>query len=418
LKINAFRSGLWSLAAVTLAGSLTACGGGGATTPAVTSGAIAGAPASALSSGIAAGPRSLATTRFSLGLVNARAADIARMTRIRHVLGIVVLPAAVDLSGQMPSVGDQGQEGSCVSWATAYAMRGYEARGDVWASIAPKTTDPTLNFSPAFVYNQLNGGQDDGTTIPAALALLQQTGAATLADMPYVAGEFTVKPSAGALADATHYKIASYGYIAPTDLTSMKTQLSAGLPVILAMSVYYNFYTLGQNEIYNTTSGAYQGGHAVTIVGYDDAKQAVEIINSWGPYWATAGYGWISYSALSRIALEAYSAIDDHGMPTPKPTVKPSPPVPSPTPTVKPTPTPTAKPTPTPTVKPTPTPTVKPSPKPTVKPTPKPTVKPTPKPTVKPTPKPTVKPTPKPTVKPSPRPTVKPSPTPTATPKK
>ena len=37
------------------------------------------------------------------------------------------LPAAVDLSRYMPPVGDQGQQGSCVGWATAYAARAYYA---------------------------------------------------------------------------------------------------------------------------------------------------------------------------------------------------------------------------------------------------------------------------------------------------
>ena len=37
------------------------------------------------------------------------------------------LPQAVDLSRYMPPVGDQGKQGSCVGWATAYAARAYYA---------------------------------------------------------------------------------------------------------------------------------------------------------------------------------------------------------------------------------------------------------------------------------------------------
>ena len=232
------------------------------------------------------------------------------MTQIRHVLGTVALPSFVDLSAKMPAVGNQGSEGACVAWASAYAMRGYEARRDVWSSIDPKNTAPALNISPSFVYNQINGGHDAGSSIPAALSLMQSKGAATLADMPYVAGQFKTQPSAAALADAAHYKLSSYGYIAPNNLTSIKAELAAGSPVILAINVYNNFFLLGSNQIYSAVSGAYQGGHAVTVVGYNDSKQAVEIINSWGPSWGTAGYGWISYPALNQIAVEAYSAID------------------------------------------------------------------------------------------------------------
>jgi hypothetical protein len=244
-------------------------------------------------------------------------------------------------------------------------MRGYEARRDVWSTIAPKSTDATLNFSPAFVYNQINGGRDGGSAIPTALALLQNKGAATLADMPYVAGQYTKQPSAAALADAAHYKLASFGSITPSDLTSMKVQLAEGIPVILAIQVYANFFSLGQNQVYTGVSGAYEGGHAITAVGYDDSKQAVEIINSWGSGWSSAGYGWISYSALRTIAVEAYSAIDDHGAPVLNPT-------PTPAPKATPTPAPKATPTPAPKATPTPAPKAKPTPAPKATPTPAP----------------------------------------------
>jgi hypothetical protein len=383
------RSSLAGVAMVSLAAGLAACGVGGNSS----------APAPAVA------PVAASAAKFSLGFVAAAPADIAKLTLIRHAQSAAVLPAAVDLTANMPPVGNQGQEGSCVAWASAYALRGYEARRDVWSTVPPKTAAPANNFSPAFVYNLLNGGTDSGLAIPWALSLMQQKGAATLADMPYVSGQYKTQPTAAALADALHYKLTSYGYIAPTDLTTMKTQLAAGLPIVLAIKVYYNFFLLGPNQVYSSISGAYQGGHAVTIVGYDDTKQAVEIINSWGTFWGTAGYGWIGYTALKQIAVEAYSAIDDHGVPgvtptpTPTPTVKPSAaPVPSPTPTVKPSATPV--PSPTPTVKPSATPV--PSPPPTVKPSATPV----------PSPTPTVKPSATPV--PSPPPTVKPSATPHA----
>ena len=397
MRLTLSSQAIARLGTLSLAASLAACSGGG------------GGGALAASAAIAAPG---AGSQFSLGLIKADPTAIAQLARIRYGQSTTPLPASVDLSAKMPTVGNQGQEGSCVAWASAYAMRGYEARRDVWSSIAPKSADPTLNFSPSFVYNQLDGGRDGGLAIPTALTLLQQKGAATLADMPYVAGQFTTQPSAAALSDAAHYKLSTYGYIAPTDIISMKTQLAAGIPVILAINVYSNFFALGANQVYSGPSGTYQGGHAITAVGYDDAKQAVEIINSWGPSWGTAGYGWIGYSALNQIAVEAYSAIDDHGAPgtlptpTPQPTATPTPqPTAKPTPTPQPTATPTAKPTPTatPTAKPTPT------PQPTATPTAKPTS--TPQPTATPTAKPT--PTPQPTA----TPTAKPTPTPTATPK-
>jgi hypothetical protein len=370
MRSPAVRKFIASFAACALAGALAACNGGG--------GSAALSPvrsSSAFNAAAGIGPAGAA--RYSLGLVNASSMEIARMPQIRHLLSLSTLPSASDLSAKMPPVGYQGQEGSCVAWATAYAMRGYEARQDVWSGIAPQSADPTVNFSPSFVYNQLDGGKDAGITIPAALTLLHQKGTATLADMPYVAGQYTTQPSAAALADAAHYKIATFGFIAPSDLTSIKAQVVAGIPVMLAIKVYANLYALGSNQVYTGISGTYEGGHAVTVVGYDDAKAAVKFINSWGTGWGTSGYGWISYAALNQITVEAYSAIDDHGAPTPAATPRPVT-TPAPKATVAPKPAPTATPKLTTTPKPKATPT--PTPKPKATATPKPKATPTPKP--------------------------------------
>jgi len=101
--------------------------------------------------------------------------------------------------------------------------------------------------------------------------------------------------------------------------------------------------------------------------------------------------------------------------PTVKPTVMPTA-VPTSTPTVKPTVMPTAMPTSTPTVKPTVMPTAVPTSTPTVKPTVMPTAVPTSTPTVKPTVMPTALPTSTPTVKPTVMPTAIPTSTPTVKP--
>ncbi len=44
--------------------------------------------------------------------------------------------------------------------------------------------------------------------------------------------------------------------------------------------------------------------HAITIIGWDDSKQAWLIKNSWGPGWGDQGYGWMGYNS-SLIGLGA-----------------------------------------------------------------------------------------------------------------
>lgn len=42
------------------------------------------------------------------------------------------------------------------------------------------------------------------------------------------------------------------------------------------------------------------GGHAMLMVGYDDAKKAFRVKNSWGTGWADSGYVWFSYDFVTK----------------------------------------------------------------------------------------------------------------------
>lgn len=69
------------------------------------------------------------------------------------------MPAAWDNSAGLPPVGDQGAQGSCVSWVTGYYIKSYqEAQEHGWA-----LNDSLHQFSPRFIYNQLQGF-DQGST--------------------------------------------------------------------------------------------------------------------------------------------------------------------------------------------------------------------------------------------------------------
>jgi C1A family cysteine protease len=337
-----------------LLASFAGCGGGGG-------GGGGVAPKAPAPARTAAKSEQARSNAHGMGLIRADAATLAGLTKVHSTVSAAQLPASADISAKMPPVGDQGAEGSCASWATAYELRGYEARQDVWSLISPKSADPAYNFSAAFLYNQVNGGVDNGSSFTANFTIVQTKGAATLADMPYTAGNYLATPSPAAFKDALNYKIKSWGYIAPSDITTIKSQLAAGNPVAIGFSVYREFMYLTSGQIQTTATGSILGGHGVTLVGYDDKTAAFKLINSWGPIWGTAGYGYIGYGIFQQIVFEAYTAIDDY------------------------TPTPT----PTPTVAPTTPPTVAPTTKPTVAPTTKPTVAPTTKPTVAPTTKPT-----------------------------
>ncbi|MCA1794525.1 MAG: C39 family peptidase [Desulfobacteraceae bacterium] len=213
-------------------------------------------------------------------------------------------PLSVDLSTNFPAPGDQGRQGSCVGWATAYALKTYHEKLEMGWSL--NTADHL--FSPAFVYNQINGGQDEGSYIFQALDLAVNQGVATLRHMPYSDTDYVTQPSAAARAEAAGYRAAEWYRI--NDTSQIKAALVNRNPVVAGITVYQQLMDLhGADSVYSTDTGQNHGGHAVTIVGYDDNRYggAFKVINSWGRSWGDDGYFWIPYNfAAQDILSEAY----------------------------------------------------------------------------------------------------------------
>jgi hypothetical protein len=78
---------------------------------------------------------------------------------------LIRIPSRADISSKMPPVGSQGSQGSCVGWATTYGIKTYhEKLKNQWIyGTAPQAGGKGTNyFSPAWTYNQINGGQRQG----------------------------------------------------------------------------------------------------------------------------------------------------------------------------------------------------------------------------------------------------------------
>ena len=216
------------------------------------------------------------------------------------------LPKSIDLSGNFPSPGNQGRIGSCVGWATAYALKSFHEKVEEQWGFSRSTI-----FSPAWVYNQINGGQDQGSRIDHALQLIVDKGAATWQAMPYRDSDFLTQPSQAALTDAATYKAASYRRI--NGIQQFKAALANKQPIVIGIEVYDSFSRLsGSDSVYNTLSGEHQGGHAITVVGYDDNRfgGAFKVINSWGVSWGDKGFFWLPYTMVSKVVVQSYVLTD------------------------------------------------------------------------------------------------------------
>lgn len=215
------------------------------------------------------------------------------------------LPQRVDLSGSFPAPGDQGDQGSCVGWATSYLKTYQEKRERDW-SLASKAHQ----FSPAFIFNQIKlSSCQEGAYFVDALNLLRQKAAATLDVYPYTPTNCSVMPTALTLQSARQYTIADWRRVNVQDPLEVKGQLAAGFPVLIGAIVGPTFSGLigaapYKGDVSNT------GGHAMVVVGYDDAKGSYRVINSYGTKWGDNGYFWLDYGAFPKVVVEAYVAQD------------------------------------------------------------------------------------------------------------
>jgi hypothetical protein len=220
-------------------------------------------------------------------------------------------PSVSNIVG-LPPIGNQGSQGSCTGWAWAYYCLTHQiaVANGFW-----DTTITSHQFSPAFVYNQINYGDDSGSNFPDASSLLHDFGCATMDIMPYSQSDYATWPSEAAYYESMKYRIVNpeWDYLfTDSDLEVLKSYLAAGNTAVTAIYTRTAFYSFDEsNNIYTTShaSGVYGGGHAVCVVGYDDAKPTTDgpgaflLVNSWGSGWGDNGLWWMSYEAIKNTAL-------------------------------------------------------------------------------------------------------------------
>jgi C1A family cysteine protease len=223
------------------------------------------------------------------------------------------LPSSIDNTSMYPTPGNQGGQGSCSSWATAY-YKSYQEYADHGRS---------LNFSPSYLYNQkslksnFTPGQDSsgiwhtydisGSHIWDNMVVAQEQGICLLSEMPYIDYDSGTQP--GAYQKTSAYPHRSEGVAIIQGTSACKRAIYETGGVVIEVSVRHDLLSLSpSNSIYNVyDSNPYasdaKSRHALCLIGYDDSKQAFKFINSWGTtekYSGLKGYGWISYDLVNN----------------------------------------------------------------------------------------------------------------------
>jgi hypothetical protein len=198
---------------------------------------------------------------------------------------------------------DQGRCGSCVAFA---AIATFETQ----LNIAAGDSSSPWQLSPQFLFSCGGGICGRGWSPASASKFIVNTGVPDNACLPYGSGPHGDEVACkSACTDAPARAKKALAVTTPTVGGAVKAKIKQALlkgPLMTTMIVYedFMFYTGG---VYKRTIGDMVGGHAVSIVGWNDADSAWIVRNSWGPEWGMGGYFEIAWNdSFSSLALRTW----------------------------------------------------------------------------------------------------------------
>ncbi|WP_043724068.1 C1 family peptidase [Kutzneria sp. 744] len=217
------------------------------------------------------------------------------------VRAIPRVPASASLAQYAVTPGDQGQVGSCVSWAIDYtAMSILENEQGI--SGHPQ--------APMYTYAQLARGNDQGSTPSDTFDILTSQGVDTMDDYWQGNFDYTTQPDSSERSNAANWKLSGYTPISTGNgiKAGVQQAISQGLPVAISIPVYQSFERISRQQAtdysyYPTSGDPYMGGHEITIIGYD--SNGVRVQNSWGTNWGDGGFINLSWDYLANQVEEA-----------------------------------------------------------------------------------------------------------------
>ena len=218
------------------------------------------------------------------------------------------LPESFDLSEYLPPIGNQGRQGSCVSWATTYYLKSFQERIESGLEYVPNRI-----MSPSYTYNQITQGTCEGTSFESTLDILKEKGAISISEFPYFDNTCSIQPTALQNSLAAPNKISDYKYLSGINMVlEMKTLINNQKPILISAFLTKEFgktdsFGLCAYREHAVDPNKKGGCHAMLVVGYSNLYNAFKVVNSWGEMWGNNGFVWIDYKAFNNVLNPSYS---------------------------------------------------------------------------------------------------------------
>lgn len=179
-------------------------------------------------------------------------------------------------------VKDQGGCGSC--WAF-----GATAQVESWLKIHGNRPEAQIDLSEQVLVSCTDGDCQGGWP-GDALEYFRTVGVPAESCLPYQASDTVPCELLCSDGMTSRALIPGWGFVTLEEpvVETIKNALMRH-PVTATMTVYTDFYYYAGGA-YEHVFGDFEGGHAVLIVGWNDAEQSWICKNSWGPLWGLSGY--------------------------------------------------------------------------------------------------------------------------------
>jgi C1A family cysteine protease len=224
----------------------------------------------------------------------------------KHLKGISKFPRTY----RIPKIENYNQEdiGSCTANMSNLCFR-TELKKDKYEDI---DTSRLYSYYYSRMLDNSDVTVDSGATIKSAFKALNQFGVCKEKFWIYVTSKFAIEPNLIAKSNAKMQSVTKYATLSDaSDLDKFKAVLSTNTAIGFGFQVYQSFMDgkwLGTTNIMPKPRKTEPclGGHAVTIVGWDDLKKSFIVQNSWGTDWANSGDFYFPYKLMqdSNVAFD------------------------------------------------------------------------------------------------------------------
>jgi hypothetical protein len=212
------------------------------------------------------------------------------------------------LENYFPPVGNQGSYGTCVTWATGYALKTALNKKN---NSSLNVTLPVNQTSPIDLWHIIDSRSKnrncDGTNFDPAFSAMIDKGVANMSQVPFTGSKMQCEIAGQG---NTNNRLGSYRIIAYTNqlsgtgtygmtVANFKGYLEQNIPIAVGARLGERFMNWDNSSVLSYDTERVQGQHAyhaLVVVGYDNNKNAFRLRNSWGPNWGDDGSIWIDYN--------------------------------------------------------------------------------------------------------------------------